>query len=824
MTSLLIVESKAKCKKIEGILGKGYRCLASLGHLYELAPGLEAIDIGNNFKPSYQLIPGKSHVLRELRKVARQVDTIYLAADPDREGEMIAKHVQEALQLSPSKFRRITFNEITATAIRGALTRPREIDENLCKAQEARRVLDRLFGYEWSPLLWKYVASKLSAGRCQSPALGLMCDREADLRAFSAKQFYKIMGQLCLSQTKLTQSSKTGKKTEVPLLDVTHPTQIPDRERCLELLTRLLLATFSIQAIKKRNKESNPSPPFTTSTMQQEASGRLSMNPKRTMSTAQRLYERGHITYMRTDSTALSTQAKTEIGDYVTGRWGAEYHCAGGAGASGAERPGKKAKNSQEAHEAIRPVRVDHIPSDMKFDSADELRLYDLVWKRAVASQMAARRFTEQIATVVALQDGVRFLELLSHETETTFPGYEILYNKSEGSLTRLTQGMPLYLDKLEGDEQDTKPKPRYTEASLIKDLEKRGIGRPSTFSTIITTLLDRNYVEHCPTGTGYKDRHHMEITGGEQGQTRGVVAKTVKRRNTSMKGKLQATELGFRVRDFLREHYEAITTDRLTSQLEEQLDRVAAGELDGVSVVRAFYDDYHPKVEELRGSGGSGGSGGSRCVHELGISGKYKYVRLETRYGWAWARSNASAARGSQKYVSIASDLYGEGADLSLEQVKCLYKFPRKISYEDGTVVDFCYGKQGFYLKHDQSSRPLEGDFSGDTLPSSEDMACFQLQLQERAFRPQGSDPDSSGIPFKKGPLRKIGDYTVWNGKFGLFVSKEAEGKKRARGAKNATGSLPTDCEVELLTEEMCEAAIKKQQERKGTKWKKGK
>lgn len=779
MTSLLIVESKAKCHKIETILGKGYRCLASLGHLFELAPGLEAIDVAHDFKPTYQLIPTKTHVLSELRNVARQVDTVYLAADPDREGEMIAKHVMEGLKLPASKFKRITFNEITAKAIKGALTRPREIDENLCSAQEARRVLDRLFGFEWSPLLWQYVAKSLSAGRCQSPALALVCEREAELETFSAQQFYKLMGQL-------KSKGGAGKKR---ILEVAHPEKIEERERCLELLTRLLVANFLIQAVTQKARESKPPAPFTTSSMQQEASGRLGMNPKRTMSTAQRLYERGHITYMRTDSTALSDQAKTDLGGFVRGLWGEDYHHS--------RDYAKKSKNSQEAHEAIRPVKVENAPEKMKFDSIDDARLYELVWKRAVASQMAARRYTEQVATVAALEAGVRFLDFLCTETETTFPGYEVLYERPKGSLTPVKEGDVLELEHLEGDEQDTRPKPRYTEASLIKELEKRGIGRPSTFSTIITTLLERGYVEPCPKAKGHKERHHMEIQGGAAGRERGVVETTLKRPQTSQKGKLQATALGVRVFRFLREHYAAITTDGLTGQLEEQLDRVAAGELDGVAVVRGFYEDYHPKVEALRVAAGGGASG--RCVHELGVAGRYTYVRLQTRYGWAWARSLADKERAKSSYVSVYSGLYEEGEGVSIERVQRLFKFPRKISYADGRIVDFCYGKTGFYLRHASGTCSVEGDFSEGGMPSAEVMGAFEAELKEKEASGGASASGS-------GPLRKLGPYSIWNGRFGLFVAKESTSKSRRKGP---TASLPAGCDVAALTEADCEAAL---------------
>lgn len=774
MRALVIVESKAKCQKIESILGKGYRCLASLGHIQELAAGLEAIDIKNGFTPTYQLIPSKRGVISDLKAAARNVDVVYLAADPDREGEMIAKHVQEALKLPKSKYRRITFNEITAAAVKGAIENPREIDYRLCEAGEARRVLDRLFGFEWSPLLWQYVAKRLSAGRCQSPALGLMCDRERELQSFSASQFYKLCGQL-----------RTSSKAP---LDVQHPDPLKEMTVCLEHLTRLITASFVIDTVKQTAKESNPAPPYTTSTLQQDASTRLGMKPKQTMQTAQHLYEKGYITYMRTDSTALSSHASTAIGEYITDKWGKSYVCT--------RKYGKSAKNSQEAHEAIRHTKMD-TEGDvdaLAFDTAYEEKLYRIIWKRAVASQMAAKRYTEQIATIIALHLGVKFLKLVSNETITDFPGFEILDEKAGGSLTPLKKGDTLDLVRMTGDEQDTRPKPRYSEASLVKELEKRGIGRPSTFSTIITTLLDRGYMEACPNTTTYRDRKHMEIVEGVEG----VTTEEVKRKNTSQKGRLQATELGFRVRDFLHTHYDAILTEGLTSSLEERLDQVAEGKMDWRTVVREFYEDFHPTVEALWGNvAKEGGPGGPTSAVELGTKGKYQYTRLRTRYGMAFARSLANVERGKASYVSISAELYGDGTDLTLEQAHCLFKFPRKIAYDGGEIVHLCYGKRGFYLKDEMRGRTqsVEGDFSDGTIPTAAEM---------EAFRVDNSEP---GVTHK-GPLRKIGPYTVWNGKFGRFIAKGTG--RPGKGKRNKTASIPDDCDIQALTEAECENYIK--------------
>lgn len=778
METLVIVESKAKCDKIESILGPSYKCQACLGHIYELKEGLEAVRPNDGFEPDYRIIPSKRHLVADLKRAAKRAKRVIIASDPDREGEAIAQHLMEVLKVG-HKATRASFNEITKKAVKEAVAQPRELDVPLCNAQKARRVLDRLFGYELSPVLWSHVAKKLSAGRCQSPALEIICQREREIERFASKSFYSIAGALW--------RQKKGGKSPVEI-KVRHPENITDLDSCVQLLHGCIHACFLVSKIQKKERTSNPPPPFSTSTMQQEASSRLGMKPKTTMQVAQRLYERGHITYMRTDAHTLSDEAKKLLGDYVLQNYGKEYFCE--------RQYSSKVKNTQEAHECIRPVKVINSPDKLSFESSGESRLYELIWKRSVASQMSQKKYVEQVATILAQKSGETILLLLNQAEQTIFEGWEKLYTRESGKLPKLKQGDHLMLNYLEGDEKDTKPKPRFTEASLVKELERSGIGRPSTFSNIIATLQDRNYVEVLGGKTQQVSKHHLRIdTDSEE-----VVQEVKKKRGPSEKDKLKATELGIRVSDFLRDNFPKFVTEELTSTLESDLDLVAGGNADWKTVVSGFYDNLKPQLSILRQTTSSG-----EKAKILGEYGKYTYKRLETRFGWALVKQKSDQPRSKPQYLSIAKNLYGDGSGLTLQQAICLYKFPRTIQLQEGRRVDLCYGKNGFYLKCGVSgkSTSIDGDFSLDNLPTS-NLLAQSLDNLSTETETEGSSEQKSTIVKK---LDKV--TTIWQGPYGPFLS---QGRK--------TASIPSNIELDSIDLVKAKEIMQENWKKKQAKW----
>ena len=733
--NLLILESKAKCGKIEKMLGSKYKCLASLGHILELEPGLEAIDKCNNFNPKYQIISSKKALISQLRQSSKNAELVYLASDPDREGEAIAKHLQDILNIPKKKLRRITFNEITKKAIENAINNPREIDIDLYNAQTARRVLDRLYGFEISPILWKHITKGLSAGRCQSPGLEILCEREEEIDQFKSNTFYNISGEL--------------HNEDKGILNVKHPENLDNFEKCNTLLDNLLGCLFFVKNIKLSNKTSKPPPPFTTSTMQQIASSNLGMNPTTTMQVAQKLYEAGLITYMRTDSTSLSDQAKTDIVHYVKDVYGDKYVYT--------RNYKSKVMNSQEAHECIRPVNISDDPRSVHIEDAYHKKLYDLIWKRSVACQMADKEFTEQVLFINA-EENKKLVTIFNSQTEiTTFPGYYILYEKDRGQLSKFDINDTLDLKELLGEEKDTKPKPRYTEASLVKELEKSGIGRPSTFSTIINTLLTRNYIEHGKKTNETEEKIILKINKDKKE----VIKQTKDKIKTSEKGKLIVTELGFRVRNFLKNNFDQLLSKNLTCDIENKLDEISNGSANWVDVVRKFYNTFHPTVLELTSLDVVKDP---THVNLIGESDKYQYVRVKTKYGWALAKKDKLNTKSKKAvYLTIYEPYYGNGETLSLDQVKCLFKFPRKLKYDDDTEISLCYGKNGFYMKCNHISMTLEEDYSNNNIPSETQLNLFKTQIRESV---------------ETSLNKEFGDYTLKSGKFGPYVQYKGKNK----------------------------------------------
>lgn len=565
MSKLVIVESPAKAKTIGKYLGTDYVVKASMGHLRDLPRKTMGIDIEHDFQPEYVPIEGKDKIINELREAADESDFVYLATDPDREGEAISWHLKELLYLGDQRSKRVTFNEITKKAVQEGITHPRDIDADLVDAQQARRILDRLVGYELSPFLWKKVRRGLSAGRVQSVATRMVVDREKEIRAFIPEEYWSLDAHL--------KTADGGAFTAYFYGNADGKIELKTEEQTMAIVESVTGKPFSVSRIKKGKKKKSPAPPFTTSTLQQEASRKLNMVPKRTMSTAQQLYEgielgedglTGLITYMRTDSLRLSAEATDAARDYILGRFGEPYY-------PGKARVFKTKNGAQDAHEAIRPTNVNLTPDDIKgFLTSDQYKLYKLIWSRFVACQMS-----EAILDTVSadIESAGYLFRATGHRV--AFPGYTAVYEESSDDAKeeekKTTAGKPLppfaegdavSCEKLEPAQHFTQPPARYTEASLIKAMEEKGIGRPSTYAPTISTILDRDYVD-------------------KEGRS------------------LKPTALGEGVTELLVDKFTSVADLRFTAKMEEELDEVEQGKIGYVEVLHRFYDDFSAALQK---------------------------------------------------------------------------------------------------------------------------------------------------------------------------------------------------------------------------------
>ena len=562
--SLLIVESPAKARTLQKYLGKDFDVRASVGHIRDLPKKELGVDVEHNFTPKYVTIEGKTKTIQDLRKAAANIQDVYLGPDPDREGEAIAWHIAEILKAGKHTFHRVLFYELTPKAIKEALAKPVALNRPRFEAQQARRILDRLVGYQISPLLWEKVKRGLSAGRVQSVALRLICDREREILAFVSQEYWSLTAHLKAAQPPPFQAKivkHKGKKLE-----------LANGEQTDKVVSALIGAQYRVAQVEQKERQKRPLPPFITSTMQQEASRKLRFGAKKTMQVAQRLYEGidlgaegpvGLITYMRTDSIRVAGVAITAVRDFIQQEYGPEYLPA-------KPHAYKSRKSAQEAHEAIRPTDVTRTPAAVKaFLEKDELRLYELIWKRFVASQMEPARLLVTTADIAANDYTFR-----ATGTVVKFPGFTVLYEESpdangeEGDvkLPPLTEGEILELLKLDPKQHFTQPPPRYTEATLIKELEKQGIGRPSTYATILTVIQGRLYV--------------MKVKAG-----------------------FKPTELGMMINDLLVASFPNIMAVSFTANLEERLDTVAEGSVLWQDVLRDFYGSFNKELQEAKGA-----------------------------------------------------------------------------------------------------------------------------------------------------------------------------------------------------------------------------
>ncbi len=552
---LVIVESPAKGKTIERYLGKNYKVIASKGHVRDLPKSRMGIDFENNYEPDYITIRGKGPVIKDLKKYAKKAEKVYLAADPDREGEAIAWHISHALDLDNEEENRVIFNEITKDAVKDAFKSPRAINQDLVDAQQARRVLDRIVGYKISPVLWKKVKSGLSAGRVQSVALKIIIDREKEIRAFNPEEYWSITGQFKKDKKKFEASfhGVNGKKKD-----------LPNDAAVQEILKQLDKdEQWLVQEIKRSKRNRNPYSPYTTSTLQQDAANRLNFRTNKTMQVAQQLYEGvsiqrnqtvGLITYMRTDSKRISNTARNEAVDYIEENFGNEY--------VGVKKRAANTNNAQDAHEAIRPTSVSRTPDSIKkYLSKDQFRLYQLIWNRFMASQMKPAVYNTMRVDLV--QNDVLFR---ANGSQLAFPGFTKVYkdksSEKDNILPDLTEGEMIDLDKLDPKQHFTQPPARYSEATLVKTLEEIGVGRPSTYAPTLNTLRRRYYV--------------------------------------AMKNKrFEPTELGEIVNDLIVEYFPQIVDVKFTAGMEVQLDKIEDGEQDWIELIDNFYQPFQKDVEK---------------------------------------------------------------------------------------------------------------------------------------------------------------------------------------------------------------------------------
>lgn len=669
--NLVIVESPAKAKTIEGFLGKDFIVKSSFGHVRDLAKKQEELTVAKNFEPAYEVSSDKEKVISELKKLAKDAQIVWLATDEDREGEAISWHLAEALKLDVKKTRRIVFHEITKGAILKAIESPRTIDKNLVDAQQARRILDRLVGFELSPILWKKVKPSLSAGRVQSVTVKLIVEREREISNFTSVFSYKVSG-LFLSNG---QSFKAELKSNFKTI-----------EEARAFLEKCRSAKFSVSGLETKPAKKSPSAPFTTSTLQQEASRKLGFSVKRTMIVAQHLYEQGKITYMRTDSVNLSETALDQARQTIAKNFGDKYIFI--------RHFKTKSKGAQEAHEAIRPTYLEHSTVDAE---RDESRLYDLIWKRTIASQMADAELEKTTATIsvstaseifVAQGEVIKFDGFLKVYLESSDEDEEETDDVKEGMLPALKTGQSLDVNSITAIQRFTHHPSRYTEASLVKKLEELGIGRPSTYAPTISTVQDRGYV--VKEDREGKPRNYNVLTVRD-----GKLAEEVKTENTGAeKSKLFPTDIGMVVTDFLNQYFPDIMNYNFTANVEEEFDEIAEGKVQWKKMLKDFYIPFHKNVE-LTGETSERASG-ERLLGVDPVSGKNIYARIG-RFGPLVQIGEADEVE--KKFASLKKDQRLEG--ITLEDALELFKLPRIAGQFEDKDMKIAIGRFGPYIQH---------------------------------------------------------------------------------------------------------------------------
>lgn len=727
--NLVIVESPAKAKTIEKYLGKDYIVKSSFGHIRDLAKGDGAIDIEKGYLPNYIVSPDKKKIVTELKKLAKGADMVWLASDEDREGEAISWHLSEVLGLKPSNTKRIVFHEITKTAILHAIENPRDIDQHLVNAQQARRILDRLVGFQLSPVLWRKVKPSLSAGRVQSVAVRLIVEREREIQAFETSSSFKIQGQF-------EASGKTIKADANK-----RPTNASDAKAFLDSCNG---AEFTVGEIAVKPAKRSPAAPFTTSTLQQEASRKLGYNVSKTMMLAQRLYENGHITYMRTDSVNLSEFARNGAKDTITNEYGAEY--------SKPRKYSTKDNNAQEAHEAIRPTSFD--VSDAGDDDGQR-RLYQLIWKRAIASQMSEAQLERTTIDIVNNQNS----EVFKVKGEVIkFDGFLKVYlegtddeeeEEDSGLLPKVSEGENLGMIDIRATERYTRPPARFTEASLVKRLEELGIGRPSTYAPTISTVQKRGYVVKDEIEGKSRKYQNLVLENDK------VTQETLTENYGADRNKMHPSDIGKVVTEFLIEHFGKVMDYGFTASVEKEFDEIAEGLKNWSEMIDSFYKPFHKNVEKTLETAER--ATGERKLGDDPKTGKPIIARIG-RFG-PMVQIGEQDDEEKPRFASLAK---GQNIDtVTLEQALDLFKMPRILGEFEDKPVKANFGRFGPYVQHDKlfASIPKEEDVMDIEYDRAVELILAKRKADaERIIKQFEEDPATQILNGRWGPFIKSG------------------------------------------------------------------
>ena len=752
--NLVIVESPAKAGTIQKFLGEDYVVKSSFGHIRDLNESELSIDVENGFRPEYVIPADKKKVVADLKKAAKAVDTVWLASDEDREGEAISWHLFETLDLKKENTKRIVFHEITKNAILNAIENPRDIDMSLVDAQQARRVLDRLVGFELSPVLWRKIQPKLSAGRVQSVALRLVVDKEREILAFNNEAYYRVDA--------IFHPEGTPEKT---LVKATLDRRFPDKESAAAFLNRCIGAEFAICDIEKKEGNRFPAAPFTTSTLQQEASRKLRFSVSQTMSIAQKLYEHGLITYMRTDSTNLSSLAINTAKNFICNNFGEEY--------SKVRQYRTKAKGAQEAHEAIRPTYIENTEIQ---GTPQEKKLYELIWKRTVASQMADARILKTDIKVGA--DGMEE-KFNVQASQVLFDGFLKLYMESSDEpqqddeiiiLPEMNVGDRMFDQEISAECKFTAAPARYSEATLVKKLEELGIGRPSTYAPTITTLTKaRGYITKG-------DKPGEKKTVEKLTLKKGTIKETTKTETIGAeKGRLLPQEIGIIVTDFLVKNFPNVLDYKFTANVEEDFDKIAEGEIQWNGIIKDFYAPFHENVQSTLSNREY-----SNVNRELGIDPKdgQMLVAKFGQYG-AYVQKGDGA---SKQFASLAPGQLIES--ITLEEALKLFELPRTVGQFNGVDIICTKGKFGPYMKYGTKNISLPRG----TDPLKVDLATC-IELVSASLNSSGS-----GVIAEF----KDSDIQVLNGSYGPYIKHAGQNYR-----------LPKGSDAQTLTEEQCKEII---------------
>ena len=733
--NLVIVESPAKAKTIEKFLGSDYKVMSSYGHIADLPDKELGVDVAHGFKPQYLVAADKRNLVKALKEEVKKADTVWLASDEDREGEAIAWHLSEELKLSQEKTKRIVFNSITKSAIEHAIKNPRGIDYNLVNAQQARRVLDRLVGYELSPVLWKKIRKGLSAGRVQSVSVRLIVEREREIQDFQSEVSYKITAEFLTKEGKLIKT-------------YTHKS-FPTQEAAKAFLEKNIGATFSVGSLETKPAKKSPAPPFTTSTLQQEAARKLHFSVSKTMQLAQRLYESGLITYMRTDSVNLSPEALSAAKQEIVKSYGEAY--------SKTRQYTSHSKGAQEAHEAIRPT--DMAAHTVRAE-ADQVRLYELIWKRTIASQMSDASLER---TQVKVNASTHTEPFIGSGEVIVFDGFLKVYlegkddeeEEDEGMLPAMKVGESLTSKHITATQRFTRPPFRYTEASLVKKLEELGIGRPSTYAATISTIQNRGYVERSSLEGESRPYLQLSLIKNE------IKEKKLTENVGADKGKLIPTDIGMIVNDFLITHFATIVDYNFTAKVEEEFDDIASGKEDWAKMVGRFYDTFHPTVAHVEQNAVR--ETGERILGTDPATGKPVSVRLG-RYG---AMVQIGTVEDEEK-PRFASLLPHQTIDsITFEEAMKLFELPRKLGVYQGKEVESNIGRFGPYIRFGDAFISL--DKSLDVFSITFDEAKEVIDQKQKADAPISV---YDGKEVTKGTGR-FGPFIKWNNMF-ISVSKK--------------------------------------------------